>query len=423
MRLFIRGLLITLLVLPLLLGVTLWLAINREASVVPPAAVSPADVARAIDLIKRNDPRGKLPGITRAVVLSQRDLELLAAQAGRRYGEVRSRVRLQPGAALVQASVPLPANPFGQWLNLELVMHETQALPDVVRCRVGRLRVPAWLVELAVPRVLAYLHLTSQGELAQRLVSRVGFGSQQMSLAYALPNDLQRGLTDSLLPPVDQARIQAYGDLLVRLHREWSAAGPVSLVQLLPPVFSLAQSRSPDRVSAERENRAALAALAFLVNNLNLTAIVPAAQPWPAGRPLQISLAKRPDTPQHFLVSAALAAEGGGPLSDAIGLYKEIADSHGGSGFSFNDLAADRAGTRLGQLAVRQPQWLQAQLSRPLTEPELLPNIADLPENMPEAEFQQRFGGVGAPPYQRMLADIERRLDTVKLLRNAPTGP
>ena len=39
-------------------------------------------------------------------------------------------------------------------------------------------------------------------------------------------------------------------------------------------------------------------------------------------------------------------------LSDVIGLYKEIEDSRGGSGFSFNDIAADRAGTRFGEKAV-----------------------------------------------------------------------
>ena len=33
---------------------------------------------------------------------------------------------------------------------------------------------------------------------------------------------------------------------------------------------------------------------------------------------------------------------------DAIGVYKEVRDSRGGSGFSFNDMAANRAGTRFG---------------------------------------------------------------------------
>jgi hypothetical protein len=36
---------------------------------------------------------------------------------------------------------------------------------------------------------------------------------------------------------------------------------------------------------------------------------------------------------------------------------------------------------------------------------------------MPEAEFRRRFGGVGAPAYEALLADIDRRIAVVPLLR------
>ena len=84
--------------------VSLWLAMERQPRVDAPGnAVSLDDVARARDLLRHNDPRRALPGITRAVVLSQRDLELLLQQAGQRLGgaaqTARGRVRLQPGKA------------------------------------------------------------------------------------------------------------------------------------------------------------------------------------------------------------------------------------------------------------------------------------------------------------------------------------
>ena len=41
-------------------------------------------------------------------------------------------------------------------------------------------------------------------------------------------------------------------------------------------------------------------------------------------------------------LSAAIAAAGGGVLADTIGVFKELDDSRGGSGFSFIDLLADR---------------------------------------------------------------------------------
>jgi hypothetical protein len=420
-------LLTSLLLLPLLIGGALWLAIEPQALVTQVPTLSPEDIARAKLLLRHNDPRGKLPGITRAVVLSQRDLELFAHQAGQRsggpLGDVQARVRLQPGLALVQASLPLDGTPLHGWLNLHAVLRQTQGLPSVDKLRLGRLPVPGWLVQALLPRLLAALDLRAQGELAQRLVSHVVFRPQQLVLAYAWPDNAEQALSDSLLSAADQQRLQAYADRLARLSSELappgSAARPVSMAQLLAPVFKLARERSTDADSALRENRAALVALAFLVNGQGLSAIVPVARQWPQPRPLVITLAGRRDTPQHYLVSAALAAEGGGPLADAIGLYKEVADARGGSGFSFNDLAADRAGTRLGHLAARSPLVLQARLAAGVTEADLLPAITDLPESLTEREFQRRYGGVGAPAYRQVIADIEARLDRLPLLAPA----
>jgi hypothetical protein len=133
--------------------------------------------------------------------------------------------------------------------------------------------------------------------------------------------------------------------------------------------------------------------------------------------PLRITLAGREDFAQHFLVSAFLAIEAGGPLSDAVGTYKELADARGGSGFSFNDIAADRAGSRFGQLAAREPDTLQGRVAAGLRDSDLLPDVSDLPEFITEQAFLQRYGGVDAPAYRAMLEDIERRLATVRVLR------
>ena len=46
-----------------------------------------------------------------------------------------------------------------------------------------------------------------------------------------------------------------------------------------------------------------------------------------------------------------------------------------------------------------------------------MPPWADLPEFLPESEFLRRYGGVGAPPYQALIAEIERRVGALPLLR------
>ena len=408
-------------------------AVQDKPRVPVAAAVAEQDITRAMQLLQRHDPRGKLPGITRQIELGDRDLTLLALYAGRRLGEPRVTVQLHPAWAQVQASLALPAGLPGGWLNVELRLAEQRGLPAIDSLRVGHVPVPGWLVRAALPPLLALLKLRPQAELVQRLVSQVHFRAGQLSVAYAWPDDLQRTLASGLLPAAEQARVAVYSDLLRQLAADLgappatptgaktakptapagSAPRELSMAQLLPPVFALARQRSADSAAAVLENRAALTALALLVNTLP-QAPRRAAPGSDAG--YNVTLLGRQDTPLHFLISAALSAEGGAALSNAVGLYKELSDSRGGTGFSFNDLAADRAGTRLGRLAVRDPLAFQARLAAGVQEDDLMPMVADLPESLSQPEFLRRYGGVGGLAYQQMLQDIEARLDRLALL-------
>jgi hypothetical protein len=171
----------------------------------------------------------------------------------------------------------------------------------------------------------------------------------------------------------------------------------------------------------QAESRAVIVVVAFYVNGKGLSAIVPGAKNWPRPARRKVTLNGRDDFPQHFTISAALAANAGGPLSDAIGLYKEVDDSRGGSGFSFNDIAADRAGTVFGEVAMRPGEGARAfqrRVAAGLKEPDMMPVVADLPEFMPEAEFKRRFGGIGAPAYNKMMQEIERRVAACALYRS-----
>jgi len=159
--------------------------------------------------------------------------------------------------------------------------------------------------------------------------------------------------------------------------------------------------------------------LAFYATGQPLGKILPAANDWPQPVGQTVTLNGRDDFAKHFMASAALAANAGGPLSDAVGLYKEIEDSRGGSDFSFNDIAADRAGTRFGEYAANpaSAQKLQRQLSGGIGEKDIMPRSDDLPEFLSEKEFLKRFGGIDAPEYKKMMGDIERRIGALALYR------
>jgi hypothetical protein len=160
--------------------------------------------------------------------------------------------------------------------------------------------------------------------------------------------------------------------------------------------------------------------LAAYASGKSLAAVVPAAADWPRPAARKLTLDGRVDFAQHFAISAALAAGAGGPFADAVGVYKEVDDSRRGSGFSFADIAADRAGTRFGEAATRSPASaakLQAAARAGLREQDIMVAARDLPESMSEAEFKRRFGGVDAPGYKRVLTEIDARIAALPVYR------
>jgi hypothetical protein len=402
----------------LLLG-ALAAALQAEPRVVVVQEVSQQDVARALSLLRTHDPRRAVAGAVSTALVLPRDLEVLITHGARRWVHAASQVTLESGAATLVVSTVTPAHPFsglfGRWLNLELRLAETGGLPVIEHLRLGGLPVPAWLAERAVEHTAGRFGLQAELALAASVVRRVRFKPEHLLVTYAWEQDSARRLLAGLVPPDELERLRAYAERLAQLtHRQphWQ----MPMVELLPPMFELAQQRSRQG-DAAAENRAALAVLTLFANNRHVGSVVPLARSWPRARPMQLTLAGRPDFPLHFLVSAALATESTGVLSQAIGLYKEVTDARSGSGFSFNDMAANRAGTRFGERLVREPEAMQQALARGVAEGELVPAVADLPEFLPEAEFVKRFGGVGAPAYEAVMADIERRVSALPLLR------
>jgi hypothetical protein len=405
------------------------LAVDRAPAIGEALTVSPQDVGRVHALLKRYAPTRNQPGVVRTAWLGERDLELVLAEGGRRaVGELRPRVRLFARRAWLQLSVPLPEGPwrvFGNWLNIEAVLEQRPGLPEVSQLRVGDLRLPAALAVFAVKSGLKGRALEAPVQLAAQAVNRVSFLPRMSVVAFAWPDtNLRQALADTLLSPEDQARVRIHAE---RLSTVRAALGPgrpkLTLSQMLPPLVSLARDRLREGGVAvgtpSEELRAAMLALALRAMPQVANKLLPTSRQWDAMLPFALTLRGRQDFPLHFLVSAIIAAEGNGPMADAVGIYKEIADSRGGSGFSFNDIAADRAGTRFGLLAVNAPEVLLDRLSQPIADGDLLPPVDDLPEFLTAAQFRQRYGDVESPVYREQAQDIEQRLDRLPLLAPA----
>jgi hypothetical protein len=139
------------------------------------------------------------------------------------------------------------------------------------------------------------------------------------------------------------------------------------------------------------------------------------------------TLRGRDDWARHFALSAALAVLENPLVSDAGGLLKEELDAlTRGSGFSFGDLAADRAGVRFAAAATHSEaaaKAMQARLQSRFTIDDFFPPAVDLPENLSVDQFRREYGGVGSQRYRQRVSDIEARLDRCAALSSLQTVP
>jgi len=401
------------------IGIAAYLAIDDRPMVNRKAEFTPAHIERAIRIAEKNDPHTMRSGVLRTISLSQEDLDLALNYLAGRYAGASTRIALLAGTAAVAASFELPPNPLGGYLNLTALLHETAELPAFDYLQIGRLSVPAWLANMLLARALEGLNSREDYRIASDTIKKVSFANGRFTLVYDWQDDLPDRVRAVMLAPEDEARLRIYQESLAARVRPSASASGTSLAELMGHLFALAAERgvAGDPVA---ENRAAILVLTFYVNGKGLGAIIPVARSWTQPLHGKVILDGRSDFPQHFMVSAALAAYAGAPLADAIGVYKEVDDSRGGSGFSFNDIAADRAGTRFGELAAGSRESaanLQRKVGAGVQESDMMPPVKDLPEFMPEAEFNRRFGGIGAQPYRKMMEDIERRVAALPLYR------
>lgn len=407
-------------VIMVLLGTVaaVYLAVERQPLVDTQINFTPEHIARAKLLLERNDPRRLRQGEVRTITVSQEDLDLAINYAASRLGRGAASAVLQDGSATVRLTVLLPSNPLGNYLNLTAVLVDAQDLPRLDELRLGRLPIPSQLAEWALRRGVAHTPGGADYVSAlQQVLKQVVLRKNNLTVVYQWDDQLPDRLRSVLLPAETVARAKAYQTRLAELTRP-SATGRMSLSSLLQPLMELARQRSAESGKAVEENQAAILVLTLYVNGRDLATLVPAARTWPIPGPGRVALGGRDDFAQHFTISAALSATSGSPLADAVGVYKEVQDSRGGSGFSFNDIAADLAGTRFGKLATTSETGaiaLQGRFAQAIRDADLLPKVSDLPEFMPESEFKRRYGGIGAPAYNAMMRDIDQRLSALPL--------
>jgi uncharacterized protein YfiM (DUF2279 family) len=297
----------------------------------------------------------------------------------------------------------------GLWVNGRVrVYAATQSFPSV-RMEVGRLSLSPTL-SLAAIRLGRWLLAKKSVDLPplDQLVSNLAISDQTVSVTATIPKSAKMFAVLGITP-----QGAANSDLVVEQYCRLA-----KLEQDRPDAnFETQVKRSFDSVETAEQGRAALTALAMLTVSTDFGSVagdIGARVKKCRVTASQFTLLGRQDLPKHWALSAALTANFGSDLSQAMGTWKEVSDSAaGGSGFSFVDLAADRSGTRIGKLvSADDTVAATAAQMRGTTQSALLPLRAlALAEGMSEQEFIAQFTSIDSRDYNRMISRIDAVLD------------
>ncbi len=414
-------------------GIALYFATSDEPLAFEPPRVSAEDKARLAKLIGKSE---HLDNGSDRLYLTERDINLLMAAACERLPiDGKAHAQLRDGTVELDLSLDIPlGSPFGRYINsrgiyrLEIQDGNLEFRPD--QLKIGRLQLPEFLLGSLGDYVVATAGKDKNANAVIASIDRLRFTGQKMEAAYkseSLREELKRAFHHYL---GETAEVVGATSVHTR-HLVESAAdlpgGDQQFSAFLRTAFKFAQERSLEGKDPIVENRAAIVALAIVLGHPGVEAFVGDVTDDRLKVEVQryrgrIALRGRRDWTRHFFVSAGLALTLNSRVSDGAGLFKEEIDSaEGGSGFSFSDLLADRAGVRFAVAATRNrdaAERMQELLANRFSIDDIFPPAGDLPEGLRDAAFQQEFGGVDGSGYNQVLAEIERRLDTCRALTN-----
>ena len=405
-----------LLLAPVALVFALLQSIEKKPLIAESNPLTAPRIERAKALLREHDPRHLKDQETKTISVSAQELSLVVNHLIQRLGRGGAHVILDQDMIAMQATVPIPGVTIPYYFNVDSVLSVADNSMSFKRLKIGKLTVPNKIANTLGDLVLMHAYRSVDIPSSNDFIKAMDVSATRLAITYQWQQTLIDAVRQRLISPKTVVRLQQYNDALVAFGQQ--ASGEQSLAQLTTYLISAVR---PD-TDPLADNRAFILSLSNYVNGRRMSALIPEVKQWPLPKRVKITAYGRKDLAQHFATSAALAITGGSEISDAIGLYKEIDDSDGGSGFSFKDLAADRAGTQLGQImttTAEQAKDIRHRLGQDLRIEDLIPDLQGLEENMPEATFKARYGSIEDRRYLDVVADIDRRIAASSLFKDA----
>lgn len=219
-------------------------------------------------------------------------------------------------------------------------------------------------------------------------------------------------------------QINHYLNLLDRMAA--STAGiegiTISLSDYVAPLFAEARRRSVNG-NPSNENQYALLALTYFAGDAFIRRVIKNIYAPNINGTVSRSktvLQGRHDLVLHFIYSATIEMITSAEVGIGIGEIKELSDANkGGSGYSFADLMADKAGVYFAKSISNHltAANMQSNLLSIKQEEDFFPSIASLPEEIDEEEFAEQFVNTESKAYRVIEQEIDLRIRSRKIYR------
>jgi hypothetical protein len=377
--------------------------ISDQPEIKPDWSMTQADLTRAKKILREGSKTR--PDEVGTIELSLADLNLVSNYLLNRFSKSKAIIALKDHKIRFEITATLPKNILGKYVNISFRLgHENDSgLPTLTKFKAGKLLLPSKVAAFMIKTAIQNTSLNDYFLLATDPIKAVSIESDKITIIYH-PSQATLDNARDLLTYSNTANDHStiYQNKLAEIVRQHDPNWRLSLADLLKPLFALALKRSTLETAIE-ENR-------LVINTINRYVNTPKTEAPSINPYYPAFLYKRIDLAQHFMGAAAITALVSSQIAQVLGEEKELHDAQGGSGFSFIDLTADKAGTRFGELAIvssESARKLQMDMAEIKDYSYFMPDPSGLPEHMNEAEFKKRFGSINSAAYQKISKQID----------------
>lgn len=313
---------------------------------------------------------------------------------------------------------------MGKWfVNGHCLLTKTNEVSELDTCKLGNLPIPGALIEALIIESVDLAMGESVAKTVEELIDNSQYSNSALTLKANKDKFFKDKVNDSMSALGDLAAVYTQSskvspELVQFYTKQIELIQSKQLSDYITILFTQAQERTKNS-DAIKENTAIIWALAVKFGHYRFASLM-GINSHKTQQSQHVPLLRgRTDLTKHFIYSAALQQLGEVDIGLSIGEAKELLDSaSGGSGFSFPDLAADKAGLKFAKFVTSSTdnaEFSQAFLKDIEDESSFFPFVHDLPEGFKTKDFERVISSIESDVYKHLEHEIDTRVSALPL--------